>query len=81
MGFHRARGDEQKLRDLVVGVALGRQTSDAQLARGECVAAAQGVTARPRTRDDQLLAGLLGQRDRAVAMCQVEPAAQVVARL
>lgn len=79
MGFHGALGHEQRLRDLPVGLAHGGKLRDPQLARGERIDSADGVSARPAAGGDEFLAGTLGDGQAAERTGQVQALAQELA--
>jgi hypothetical protein len=70
--FDGLAGHEERLGDLAIGHALRRHPSDACLACGERVPAAEGVPARPRASHDELLAGAPRKRGRATAVRKIE---------
>jgi hypothetical protein len=61
----RPLGDEQNLRDLPVGLTVGRQLRHPQLARRQCVPPPLGVAAGPAAGYHELTAGLVGKGDTA----------------
>jgi len=70
VGFDGLLGDEQALGDLPVGLAGRGQVGDAQLARGEGVAAAGGGSAGARAGREQLGERAVLQRAGAALMGQ-----------
>ena len=70
-------GDEQRLRDLAIGQALGGEPCDAQLAGGQRVAAGDRVTPRLRARRDQLRARLVGDPPRTATVGEIQRALEL----
>jgi len=76
MGLGGPQGDEQRLGDLPVGLALRGELGHPQLAGGQRVTPAEGLAARPAARDDGLGAGPFRQREASVGVGQAEGRAQ-----
>ena len=72
MVFHGSLGHEQGLRDLPVRLPGCGELRDPQLARCQCVAPAQGITAWPHTGGHELLASPVGERETAERVGEIQ---------
>src|SRR3954452_12726757 len=76
-----ARGEEESLSDLAVGVAADGEPRDTQFGRGEGMTAADAVATGGRPGEVQLVAGS-GRQCHAAAICRaIECLEQALARL
>jgi len=73
--------DEQRLRDLAIGEALGGETCDPQLAGGQRVAAGDRVASWLGAGGDQLRARLVGDSPCTAVVGEIERSLELSARL
>ena len=75
------RRDEQRLRDVTVGLPFGREHGDAALARRQRAGPGERRGPRPGPRRVELRAHMLNQRSRATCVGQLERPPERVARV
>ena len=81
VSLDRVLGNEERLRDLSIGLSFGGQARDAEFRGGEVAAALGGVSARAGTRADELIVGARGDRLRTTDTGQFERLAEWLARV
>src|SRR5512132_3583618 len=81
MDLDRPLSDEERLRDLAVGGAFGRQLGDAALTGRQRLDAAQGDTPRARAGGEKLALRTFGERAGAADRRQLESLTKLLARL